>query len=62
MANKLKITWKKSTISTQKNHRATIKAMGLRRLNQSVVHEDTPQMRGMIHTVQFLVDVEEVKE
>lgn len=62
MGKKIRLTWKKSIISTQKRHRGTIKALGLRRLNQSVVKEDTPQLRGMIRAVQFLLGVEEIEE
>ena len=58
---KLKITWKKSTITTQKRHRGTIRALGLHRLGQSVVKQDTPQLRGMIRAVAFLLHVEEVE-
>lgn len=60
MSKKLQITWKKSTITTQKRHRGTIRALGLRRLNQSVIKEDSPQLRGMIRLVDFLIDVKEV--
>jgi len=57
----LKITQKRSLISRKAKHRRTIKALGLRRINHSVIHDDTPVIRGMIHQVQFMVDVEEVK-
>jgi large subunit ribosomal protein L30 len=60
MAKQLKITWTKSTIATKDQHRRTIKALGLRRLNQSVVKEDSPQLQGMLRLVDFLVNVEEV--
>lgn len=60
MSKKLQITWKKSTITTQKRHRGTIRALGLRRLNQSVIKEDSPQLQGMIRLVDFLIDVKEV--
>lgn len=60
MAKQLKITWKKSTIATQKQHRDTIRALGLKRLHHSVVKSDTPQLRGMLRLVEFLVSVEEV--
>lgn len=60
-AKKLKITWIKSTISTKKRHRGTIRALGLRRLNRSVVKNDTPQLQGMLRLVGFLVRVEEVE-
>ena len=61
MAKKLKITWTKSTISTRKEHRGTVRALGLRRLNHSVIKEDSPQLRGMIRAVDFLISVEEVQ-
>lgn len=61
MAKQLKITWKKSTISTKQQHRDTIRALGLKRLNHSVVKDDSPQLRGMLHLVDFLVSVEEVE-
>ena len=62
MSKKLKITGVKSTISTKKNHRGTIRALGLKRLNHSVIQTDCPQLRGMIHAVDFLIRVEEVTE
>lgn len=57
----LKVTQKKSLISRRGEHHRTMKALGLRRINHSVIHNDTPQIRGMIHQVSYLVDVEEVK-
>lgn len=59
MASKLKITWKKSAIGYPKDQKATIRALGLRRLNQSVIHEDNPSIRGMVYKVRHLVTVEE---
>ncbi|MFO7266146.1 MAG: 50S ribosomal protein L30 [Limnochordales bacterium] len=59
MAGQLKITWKKSAIGHPEDQRETIRALGLRRLNQTVVHEDTPTIRGMIFKVRHLVEVEE---
>jgi len=61
MSKRLQITWKKSTITTQKRHRVTIRALGLRRLNQSVIKDDSPQLQGMLRLVAFLVDVKEVE-
>ena len=55
---KLKITQKRSIIDTLENHKRTIKALGLGRPNWSVVHPDTPQIRGMIDKVRHLVKVE----
>ena len=57
---KLKITLTKSTISTQQRHRGTVRALGLRRIRHSVVREDSPQLRGMIRAIAFLLHVEEV--
>lgn len=57
MAKKLKITQTKSVIDSPKRQRRTMEALGLRRMHQSVVHDDTPQIRGMIGKVQHLVDV-----
>ena len=52
---KLRITWVKSIIGTPTRQRATVRALGLHRLHQSVFHEDTPSMRGMLHAVRHLV-------
>ena len=60
MAKKLKITQTKSTIGRLANQKATVKALGIRKLNHSVVHEDNPTIRGMIDTVMHLVKVEEI--
>ena len=59
MAN-LKITLVKSTNDANKKHRATIKAMGLRKIGQSVTHADNEAIRGMVHKVAHLVNCEEV--
>jgi large subunit ribosomal protein L30 len=61
MANKLQITYKKSAIGYEKSQGATVRALGLRKLHQQVVQEDTPVIRGMINKVSHLVAVEEVK-
>ena len=58
---KIKITWVKSAIGYKKNQKATISALGLRKIGQSVEHDDTPAMRGMAFTVRHLVKMEEVK-
>ncbi|HKM18001.1 MAG: 50S ribosomal protein L30 [Firmicutes bacterium] len=57
---KLKITWKKSAIGYAQDQKDTIKALGLRKLNQTVIKEDNPCIRGMVFKVKHLVDVEEV--
>ncbi|NLB62415.1 MAG: 50S ribosomal protein L30 [Clostridiales bacterium] len=59
MAN-LKITLKKSTIGCQKDQVATVRALGLKKLNHTVVHPDNDCIRGMIFKVRHLVVVEEV--
>ena len=53
---KLCITWKKSAIGRPSRQGKTIKALGLRKLNDTVYHEDTPQIRGMINSVEHLLD------
>ena len=57
----LQITYKKSTIGYNKRQKATIKALGLRKLNQTVEHDDSPAIRGMINSVSHLVAVKEVE-
>jgi large subunit ribosomal protein L30 len=57
----IKVTQKKSLIGRMDGHRRTIKALGLKRINHSVVHNDTPQVRGMIDQVRYMVEVEEVQ-
>ena len=56
--NKIKVTLVKSVIGTKQDHRATVRGLGLRKLNSSAVLEDTPAVRGMIHKVQYPVKVE----
>lgn len=59
-AKMLEITQVRSGIGRQEGHRRTLRALGLRRHQQSVVQEDTPAIRGMIRKVAYLVDVKEV--
>jgi len=61
MASKLKITQVRSVIDRLENQKRTIKALGLGRPNYVVVHEDTPQIRGMIRKVVHLIKVENEK-
>lgn len=56
---KLRITWVKSGIGYAKTQRRTLKALGLNRLNQSVIHDDSLSIRGMINRVRHLIKVEE---
>jgi len=57
---KLSITLKKSAIGYNKGQRLTLKALGLRSLNQTVVHSDSRVLRGMVNKVRHLVHVEEL--
>lgn len=60
--NKLKITQIRSGIDRPERQKRTIRALGIRKLHQTVVHDDTPQIRGMIQKVLHLVSVEETSE
>lgn len=60
MSSKLEITLKRSVIGAKDNQRKTIHTLGLKKVNQSVVREDTPAVRGMINTVSHLVTVKEI--
>ncbi len=62
MSAKLKITYRKSAIGYEQSQKETVRSLGFKRLNQSVVHEDSPVVRGMIHKVKHLVTVEPVTE
>lgn len=62
MAATLKITWKKSAIGYKEDQKGTIRALGLRRLGQTVVHSDSPSVRGMIRKVKHLLAVEEEQQ
>jgi large subunit ribosomal protein L30 len=57
---KVKITLVKSTIGRKKDHIATVEALGLRKIGKNVEHEATPQIRGMINKVSYLLKVEEI--
>jgi large subunit ribosomal protein L30 len=59
---KLRVSWRKSAIGYKADQKATIKALGLRRLGHTVEHEDSPALRGMIRKVQHLVQVSEVPQ
>lgn len=59
---KLRITWKKSWIGYERGQRATIRSLGLRRLNHAVELQDNPGVRGMIEKVRHLVSVEVVED
>ena len=55
---KLRVTLVKSVIGTKQDHRATVKGLGLRKLNSVAILEDTPAVRGMIRKVAYLVKSE----
>ena len=57
---KLKITQIRSTIDRKEPQKRTITALGLGKIRKSVVHNDTPQIRGMINAVKHLITVEEI--
>ena len=59
---KLVITWRKSSIGYEESQKRTIKALGLKRLGHSVEHGDSRSIRGMVHKVRHLVEVQEVPE
>lgn len=56
----VKVTLVKSPIGRKPNHRACVKGLGLRKVNHSRTLVDTPEVRGMIREIQFMVKVEEV--
>jgi large subunit ribosomal protein L30 len=58
---KIKVTQVKSVIDRPKRQKDTMLALGIRKMHQSVVHEATPQILGMVHKINHLVNVEEVQ-
>jgi large subunit ribosomal protein L30 len=62
MGVRLKVTQTRSEIGSKQNQRDTLRSLGLKRLNDVVVKEDRPEIRGMIATVTHLVAVEEVTQ
>jgi len=60
--SRLKITYRKSAIGYSRDQKATIRSLGLRRLNSVVIHDDTPTIRGMVFKVRHLVSVEEIAD
>jgi large subunit ribosomal protein L30 len=60
MTTYLEITQVKSGIGRRPEHRGTLRALGLKRIRHTVVHEDTPVVRGMVNKVAFLVEVRPV--
>ncbi len=62
MANKLAITLKRSMIGRSETQRVTLRTLGLKKREQTVVQEDTPAIRGMINKVHHLIEVKEVQK
>ncbi|MEY4262910.1 50S ribosomal protein L30 [Rhodoluna sp.] len=60
MANRLKVTQIKSKIGNKPNQRETLRTLGLKRIGDIIVKEDSPSVRGMVQTVAHLVKVEEI--
>ena len=58
--DRLLITWVKSTIGYSQDQKATIRALGFRRLGQSVEQPDNASIRGMVHKVNHLIEVQEI--
>jgi large subunit ribosomal protein L30 len=58
--NILRITLLRSAVGFSKEHKATVRALGFKRLHQTVEHVDSPTLRGMLYKVAHLVEVEEV--
>ena len=58
---RLKVTQLRSNIGAKRNQRESLRSLGLKRINDVVVKEDRPEIRGMIQTVPHLVRVEEVE-
>jgi large subunit ribosomal protein L30 len=56
----LKITQVKSCINRKKDHKATLDALGISRMGQTVCHEDTPAIRGMVRKISYMLQVEVV--
>ena len=62
MAKRLKIRQTRSAINRHEKQKRTVRALGIRRMHQTVIHDDTPQIRGMVNKVIHLVTVEELDE
>ena len=58
----VRVTLVRSPIGYSKRHKATVRALGLRKMHQTVEHLETPSLRGMLYLVSHLVEVEEVKQ
>jgi large subunit ribosomal protein L30 len=59
---RLKVTQRRSVINRPRDQKATVRALGLHRIGDSVEKEDRPEIRGMISKVRHLIDVEEISQ
>jgi len=62
MAKKLQVTLKRSLIGRPETHKTVVQTLGLRKVSQTVVHNDSPAIRGMINKVNYLLEVKEINE
>ena len=60
MTDRIKITQRKSVIGSPKDQRGTVRALGLKRINDTVEQDDTDVIRGMVFKVKHLVEVEKI--
>lgn len=58
MAKRIRVTWVKSSIGYARDQKETVRALGLRRLHQTVEHDDNPAIRGMVEKVKHLLRVD----
>ncbi len=58
---KIKVIQKRSVIGRKQDQKDTVRALGLKRINDVAIHEDRPEIRGMINKVRHIVEVEETK-
>lgn len=61
-AKKIAVTQVRSGLGRPRKHRATLEALGFKKHQQTVIHDDTPAIRGMVAKIPHLVSVEEVEE
>jgi large subunit ribosomal protein L30 len=57
----LKITQTKSAIDRKKDHKGTLRALGIRRIGQTVYHDDNPVIRGMVNKISYMLEITEVQ-
>jgi large subunit ribosomal protein L30 len=56
--SRIRVTYRKSSIGYKTDQKATIQALGLKKLNHTVEHDDSPAIRGMVHKVRHLVSID----